>query len=142
MIVAEAMSRPVFSVSTETRVDDALRLLDAQSITMLPVLADGVLVGVVSEADLLAQALPPEQPDRRHDPDRYDAEPPAPVRVSSVMRHFPVTVHPGTDLSEAGRLLSEVEVKSVPVVDEHGIVVGILSRRDVIHVLAREHTNE
>jgi len=48
-----------------------------------------------------------------------------------------VTVRPGTDLAAAVALVTSTMVKSLPVVDEDDRVVGVLSRRDVIRVLAR-----
>ena len=57
-------------------------------------------------------------------------------RVVGVMSQHVVTVPAGADLVEAADLLVSTAVKSLPVV-ENGRVVGVISRRDIIHVLAR-----
>jgi CBS domain-containing protein len=92
------------------------------------------LVGVVSEADLLRDALPPDSrahmlpvPDERH----HQAQ-----RVEDVMTRHPVTVRADLDLAEATELIISTTVKSVPVV-EGSRLVGMVSRRDVVHALAR-----
>jgi CBS domain-containing protein len=54
------------------------------------------------------------------------------------MSRHPVAVHEGDDLSEAVELLTSTKVKSVPVLDAARHVVGMLSRRDVVHLLARD----
>lgn len=57
--------------------------------------------------------------------------------VQDVMTRRPVTVRGDTDVAEAVELMTSTTVKSLPVVDEHGRVVGVVSRRDVVHALAR-----
>ena len=59
-----------------------------------------------------------------------------PGRVDEVMSRHPVTVEPESDVADAVELMMSNGVKSLPVV-EHGRVVGVFSRRDVVHVLAR-----
>ncbi len=53
------------------------------------------------------------------------------------MSPHPVTVHPETDLAEAVELLTSTTVKSVPVVDRQGYLKGVLSRSDIVRLLAR-----
>jgi CBS domain-containing protein len=62
-----------------------------------------------------------------------------PKRVDEVMNHHPITVAPDSDLAEAVEVMTSTAVKSLPVV-EHGRVVGVVSRRDVIHAVARPDT--
>lgn len=53
------------------------------------------------------------------------------------MSTLTLTVSPASDLSDAVDLMTTTAVKSLPVVDE-GRVVGVVSRSDVVHLLARE----
>jgi CBS domain-containing protein len=57
-------------------------------------------------------------------------------RVEDVMTHHPVTVPGDLDLAEATELIISTAVKSVPVVQDSRLV-GMVSRRDVVHALAR-----
>ena len=136
MLVHELMTRSPVTVQPATHVKDALGMLDTHAITSMPVVdADGRIVGVVSEADLVREAV--AQDPRAHM--MPSGEPPleSPRTVAEVMSRHPLTVTADTDLAEAVDLLTSSAVKSVPVVDERGRTVGMLSRRDVVHALAR-----
>jgi CBS domain-containing protein len=113
-------SRPV-TVHTGTSVGAALRQLAAHAITMMPVVDDhGRILGVVAEGDLLER-------DVEHD------------SVSRVMRTgATVLVHPDTPINEAGIILHRTGLKSLPVVDAADQVVGVVSRSDIVRMLARE----
>jgi CBS domain-containing protein len=138
MLVREVMNTGPVTVRPETAVKEALRLLDAHAITSMPVVQqDGRIVGVVSEADLVRDSLP--QDGRTHLLP-VAGDPSLRVRASTtaeVMNRHPVTVAGDLDLAEAVDLMTSTSVKSVPVVDDADRVVGMLSRRDVVHLLAR-----
>lgn len=136
MLVREVMTSPAVTVEPGVAARDALRLLDAHQITALPVVdGQGRLVGIVSEADLLEDTLVTD-PRRHMMPVNVSASPP-PQRVGEVMTRYILTVAPDSDLRDAVHLMSSTMVKSLPVV-ETGKVVGVVSRRDIVHVLARE----
>lgn len=136
MWVRDVMSSPVVTVSPQTSVRTALRLLDQHKVTSLPVVdVYGRVVGVVSEADLVRETL---LPDQRHRIMWQElAERPAARIVEDVMSGHPVTAQAEDDLAQAVEMLTTTTVKSLPVM-EHGHLVGMLSRRDVVHMLARE----
>lgn len=136
MLVREVMSSPAITVSARTSVREALRLLDEHVITALPVVdAHDAILGVVSEADLVREAVLPDS--GAHMIPIHLSES-APARsVAEVMTRSALTVSSGTDLADAVDLMTSTVVKSLPVVD-HGHVVGVVSRRDVVHVLARQ----
>lgn len=135
MLVREVMSTTVVTVRPDTSIKEAARRLSEHRITAMPVVdGRGHLVGVVSEADVIRDTLPRDP--RAHDlPVALTSEPYA-VRVSDVMSHFPLTVRVDTDLAEAAELMTGTEVKSLPVVED-GAVVGVVSRADIVGMLAR-----
>jgi len=134
MLVKDVMTSPAITVSAEAWVKDGLRLLDEHHVTALPVVDDrGRLVGIVSEADLLQDVV-------HHDPrtqilPREDTDAP-PRRIADVMSMLSMTVGVDSDLSDAVELMTSTAVKSLPVVD-HEHVVGVVSRSDIVHLLAR-----
>jgi CBS domain-containing protein len=135
MKVREIMSRPVITVSADTGIKAAASLLAEHGVSALPVVdATGALVGIVSEADLISI-------ETRPDP-RTQATPLAPTAgssprtVSEVMTREVLTVSTGSEVSQAARIMLDAGVKRVPVV-EGGRVVGVLSRRDLVEVIAR-----
>jgi CBS-domain-containing membrane protein len=111
-----------------------LRLLDERSVTAMPVVdSRGRIVGVVSEADLIREAV---RIDVRTRETPHEETFDHPRRVEDVMSLFLLTVDAEADLTEAVDLMTTSAAKSLPVVDG-GRVVGVVSRSDVIHVLAR-----
>jgi CBS domain-containing protein len=141
MLVREVMTQWPITVHPETSTREALRRLDEHTISAMPVVRpDGCIVGVVSEADLVRDAVatdPRGHLDISRDLSRDTASPSRPGTVAEVMNHHPVTVGPHVDVAEAVELMTSTSVKSVPVVDDGLHVLGMLSRRDVVHVLAR-----
>ncbi|MGZ4483363.1 MAG: CBS domain-containing protein [Nocardioidaceae bacterium] len=137
MLVREVMTPDPITVRADTTVKAALALLDEHSITLLPVLSPaGLIVGVVGEADLIRDVV---HPDARASllPTRPEPTTQPPHIVSEVMNPRTLTVHGDTDLAEAADLMTGTTVKSLPVVDDHHHVVGMVSRRDIVRVLAR-----
>lgn len=121
MLVREVMTSPAVTVGPEESLRGAVELLDRLRITALPVVdRDGRPVGVVSEADLLREALGPAAQDT----------------VADVMTGEVLTVSADADLVDAFAVMDRTAVKSLPVL-LHGRVVGILSRRDLVAALAR-----
>ena len=137
MLVREVMTSKPVTVRAETPVKDALALLDRHSITMLPVVSDdSVLVGVLSEADLLVGRVRPAA--------RATMIPPTTERsddqgatVGALMTSLALTVTEETDVAEVTKVMTATGVKSLPVVDAGRRVVGVVSRRDIVRTMAR-----
>jgi CBS domain-containing protein len=134
MLVKDVMTAAVLTVDVDQSITAALRLMNEHHVTSLPVTRgrSAALVGIVSEADLLRARL-------AHDP-RAHMVPHSrathlPVSVAQVMSR-PMTVAPESDLCEAVELMVSTSVKSLPVVDQDRLV-GMVSRSDVVHLLAR-----
>ncbi len=137
MLVHEVMTSDPVTVHPETTVKDALGLLDRYSITTLPVVdATSTLVGVLSEADLLLGRV---LPDARATLIPRATEHPEESRgtVGAVMTSLVMTCTPDTDVAEVTRVMTTTGVKSLPVVDADHRVLGVVSRRDIVHAMAR-----
>ncbi|WP_067461383.1 CBS domain-containing protein [Actinomadura macra] len=134
MLVREAMTSPVVTIPPGATIRQAVRVLDEHEITALPVLDGGRLVGIVSEMDLLRGEF-------EADP-RAFARPvarpgtPSPRQVGDVMTREVRTVRPTADVAELAEMMMRTRIKSVPVLDGPDIV-GIVSRRDLVAILAR-----
>jgi CBS domain-containing protein len=136
MLVRELMTRELVAVAPATPVKTALGLLTEHKITSMPVLGrNGALRGVVSEADLIRDLVPSDR--RAHEAPSEHTWRDRPSHVADVMTAHAITVHPEDDLADAVELLTSTTVKSVPVVEHDGTVVGMLSRSDVVRVLAQ-----
>ena len=138
--VSDVMTRQLVTASPETTFREAVRLLEDNRISGLPVIdRDGKLVGIVSEADLLNKAEKRE-PDayvlesRRHRLDRSRA---STLDVGSAMSRDIVSVRPDSPIALAAREMHARGFKRLPVVDSDGRLVGIVSRGDLLKVFLR-----
>ena len=136
MQARDIMSSPVVSVTPDMTVKYAANLLSAHGFTALPVLdADGRLIGVVTEADLLRDRFPRDARYRQGE-DTVADDPPAGT-VGGVMTTPAVGMGAGTDVVDLVRVLLEDRIRSMPIVDG-AHVVGIVTRRDLVQALARD----
>jgi CBS-domain-containing membrane protein len=137
MLVREVMSTEPVTVRAETHAKAALRLLDEHSITMMPVVAESRrVVGVLSEADLIRERVLSDARSTMMPPDPASTEG-VNETVGGLMSRRAITVTGQTDLAEAVELMTSTGIKSLPVVDEDGRLAGVVSRRDIVHALAR-----
>jgi CBS domain-containing protein len=128
------MSSPVVTVPPDMPLKEVANVLVARAISAVPVVDAGELVGILSEADLIPLELAPDP--RAHLARLPDASQ-TPSRVASeAMTRDVVALPEEADVADAGRLMLERRIKSIPVVRGRR-VVGIVARRDLLEVLAR-----
>ena len=136
MLVREVMSNDCITVPLGTTVKSALARLASAGITSLPVVSpSGKLRGIVSEADLIRDEVNADA--RRHEIPLEPVLAARPGFVDDVMTTHVLTVGPDTDLADAVELMTSTTVKSLPVIDRNGRVLGVVSRSDVVRMLAR-----
>jgi CBS domain-containing protein len=133
-VVGDVMTRSVVAVSRDAPFKEIVEAIDRWKITAVPVLeADGRVIGVVSEADLLAkQEFAGRAPSRREDLLKVSGG-----TAEEVMTAPAITVHPDATIAEAARVLALRRVKRLPVVDAEGVLTGIVSRGDLLKVYLR-----
>ena len=141
-LVRDVMTTEVVTVDPWTPFTEIVTRLAEHRISAAPVLdAEGNVLGVVTEADLL---LKQEHPDlelnvplawsRRR---RLERDKAAAVVAGKLMTSPPVTVPPTATITEAARRMHTARVKRLPVVDERGQLLGIVSRADLLKVFTR-----
>jgi CBS domain-containing protein len=139
MLVREIMTSPAYSVQEDTTLEAALKLMATSRVTSLPVIdGAGRVVGVLSEADLLKADLEPDP--RAHV--RLARQPIDPLlsTVTQVMTAHPHTVREDSDVAELAHTFATTSWKSVPVVRGGDVLLGVVSRSDVIRAMARSDT--
>jgi CBS domain-containing protein len=118
----EAMTREATRLHTVDPVEQAVDVMIVRGVHALPVLDEhGRLAGLVSDADLL-QALAEEHQSRR----AFLSAP-----VEAVMTPEPFTLGPDAPLEDAVGLMVEKGVRHLPIVDDDGKLLGIVSERDL-----------
>jgi len=144
MKAGDVMTWPVISIEADAPVQTAIVRMLKHRISALPVVAaDGGLVGIISEGDLLRRAEIGTQRRRPHwlefllGPGRLASEYAQTHgrKVSEVMTTDPYTVGEDTPLDEIVVLMERRRIKRVPVV-RNGQVVGIVSRANLMQALA------
>jgi CBS domain-containing protein len=132
--VRDVMSSPVVCVPPDMPLKEVADLLVTRAISAVPVVDGGELVGIVSEADLVPLELAPDP--RAHLIPPADLPGHLPKVAGEAMTRTVVALPEDADAAEAGRLMLERRIKSVPVLRGRR-VVGIVARRDLLEVLAR-----
>ena len=141
--VKDVMSALPVSVSKTASFREIVAKLRECRVSAFPVLdADGKVIGVVSEADLLVKEAVADEPNVAwgllagivHHAARAKA---GGVTAADLMTSPAVTVGPGETVERAARLMYDRKIKRLPVVDPAGRPIGIISRTDVLAVFDR-----
>ena len=117
MLVKDRMSTPVVTIRSNADYKTALKLMQEHTLHHVPVLnAAGQLAGIVAERDLLIAAM------------RYLQ---STVEVSEIMHRDVVTVTPDTPVTTAAMLMLNHKIGGLPVMGEHGRVIGVITESDI-----------
>jgi CBS domain-containing protein len=144
--VKDVMSALPISVRETTSFHEIAARLRECRVSAFPVLnADGNVIGVVSEADLLVKEAVADEPNVIwgllagivHHASRAKA---AGVTAADLMTSPAVTIGPDDTVEHAAKLMYDRKVKRLPVVDQGGRLVGIISRTDILAVFDRTDT--
>lgn len=144
--VANIMTRDVITVDPTTEVTAVARLMVEHAISGIPVVENGRVVGIVTERDIVSQEMEVDAPAYgtfldavfRLPWDKSDEE----------LRHVlattagelmsdddVVTITPSATVRDAAGLMYKRRLNPLPVVDERGQLVGIVSQSDIIQLL-------
>ena len=114
MLVKRTMSKNVVSVSVPGNREKVLDLMRKENKAVLPVVKEDtdILVGLVTRSDLI------------NNPDEE--------QIAMLMSRDLITVNPGDDVVDAARVMMENNVRRVPVVNDDGELVGIITSFDLV----------
>jgi len=138
--VRDVMTTSVITVDRITPFKEIAGLLAEHQISAVPVLAMGRhVVGVVSEADLLRMQGPAARPYRLgRAPHHWWARNRHLGYIADKLMTAPaITIHPDATIPAAARLMNDHQIRRLPVVDPSGVLIGIVSRRDLLSVFLR-----
>ena len=150
--VSQIMDADPQSVGPEDSIETVVQRMHDHELAGLPVVdADDMLIGIVTESDLLMFD------------EQEDVDPPAHVQimggviylgsvknweerirksvastVEEIMTTEPITVSPEADAHDAGHLISEHGHNRLPVIDDEGRLVGVVTRVDVLEALLED----
>jgi CBS domain-containing protein len=120
MPIVDAMGPRLVSVAPEETVQVAIARMLEENVGSVVVSEEGRLVGIFTERDLLRLA--------------GDGRDFVELRIGEVMTRRPVTVPQDTDVLEAARIMSERQIRHLPILDgEH--LLGVVGIREVLRAL-------
>jgi acetoin utilization protein AcuB len=137
MLVKNWMRRNPIVVEPETGVKTAFLLLKKHKIRQLPVVRDGIIIGIVTDRDFRK----PDLPESFHSSDEvYVLE--DRYMVGDIMTMEVITVTENTSIEEAARLLLDYRINGLPVVSGNGRLSGIITTSDILGAFVRLYKNE
>jgi CBS-domain-containing membrane protein len=154
MQAKEIMTKTVFTVSPDTSVALVARLLREKHISGAPVVDEqGRVAGIVTEIDLIkrhAQVHMPiyipflDSPIFLEDPRRYqeDVRRVLGTTAEEIMTRRVRTAHPETSVEEIATMMVDERANPIPIVDEAGVLVGIISHTDIVHLVEMAEAGE
>jgi CBS domain-containing protein len=115
-----------------TKLDEVARMMVESDCGEIPVVRSkekAELLGVVTDRDICCRAV-------------ATGKSPSQTSASDIMSSPAVTVSPDTDISQCYKLFEEREIKRLPVVDQRGHCVGIISLSDVAEKAPEQYARE
>jgi len=141
VLVREAMTKNAVTVRRDADLHAAAALLSENRISGMPVVDDNNrVIGVISEADILMLTGMKREHTFKDILRTILGEPvPAPVahgsKVENVMSFPPVTSKADDTIADVAKILDERRIKRLPVVDNDGKLLGIISRADIVRTI-------
>ena len=120
MLAKDYMTKDVVSVEIPSSRDDVLRILKRTGISGVPVVKGNQLIGIVTRKDIL-----------------HNAEE---NQIALLMSSEPLTIRPNATLSEAAQIMTDCNIRRLPVVDGEKLV-GLLSVSDLVSAVAKSMTS-
>jgi CBS domain-containing membrane protein len=137
VFVRDVMTKNVVKVKADVDFNEVTNLLSEHRISGLPVVdEEDRVIGVITEADVLSMAgLRKEHAFKdiiRHILGEPLSRPKESRQLRDVMSSPAITTRPDVDIREVALMLDEKRIKSLPVVDGQGRLIGLISRADIV----------
>ena len=127
--VSEVMTSKVCSIDADKPVAYAAKMMRDEDVGLAPIVEGDRLVGTLTDRDIAIRVV-------------AEGRDPESTLVREVASTDLVTVDPQQDLDEALRLMAEHQVRRLPVVEEHGRLVGVLAQADIARQADDRKTGE
>ena len=119
LAILKKNARPVYTVSTNQTVEDAINLMTAKKVSALIVTQEGLPVGIFTERDVFRSYL------------RDKTAAPSEIKLESAMTNKLIVADPNEDISVLVALMIKSDIKHLPVM-ENKKIIGFLSINDLI----------
>lgn len=130
MLVGSRMTSDPITITDDTAIDEALKLMRDKKVRRLPVLnAKGNLVGIVAEKDILYASPSPATSLSIHEIHYLVSR----IKVDEIMTKNVITVTDDTPLEEAARVMADNQIGALPVMHD-GKLAGIITETDIFKI--------
>jgi CBS domain-containing membrane protein len=142
MKVSEVMTIETVAVYEDADIEEAVRLLSGHRVSGLPVVDNEKrVIGVITEADILSVVGMKKGHTFKDIVAHLFGEPVPGNRTGNTVRQVmsspAISTTPDALILEVAGILEERRIKRLPVVDDKGVLVGIISRADIVRAVAR-----
>lgn len=131
MLVSQWMSTNVITIEATEPMQHAINVMMDNHISMLPVLEEGKLVGIVTDRDL-KRASPSDATLMDIQQVLYHL---SRLEVGAIMSRYPITVQEDFTVEETAEVLLSNRISGCPVVDKNGNIKGIVTKNDLFKAL-------
>ena len=131
MLVKNWMSKPAITIDADASMHDAIKLLKDHNIKMLPVMAKGNLVGIVTDRDIKRASASDATSLEIHELLYLISK----IKIREIMTKNPITVPQDYTVEETAEILLKHKISGVPVVDQFSDVIGTITQNDIFRIL-------
>ncbi len=127
MHVKNLIIRQAVTFSPTATVQETAQLMTQEQVGSAVAVVEGKVTGIITERDLMAAlgaGVPPE------------------TLVKDHMQSSPITVDGDTHVPDAADLMTEHQIRHLPVVDSKGELLGVISMRDIAFALVQQHAGD
>ncbi len=152
MLVTQIMSPDVITVTPDTPLSEVARLMAAQGVSGVPVVdpADGTLVGMITELDMVEREARYDAPVStlffdallvfQREGNEEHLKRILATRAEELMERTVYSIREDASIQEVATLMFERKVNPVPVISLGDELIGIVSRADVVRLMAQDFT--
>ncbi|MEW6429567.1 MAG: CBS and ACT domain-containing protein [Thermodesulfobacteriota bacterium] len=128
MLIKDWMAKDVFTVDENTSLMRATRIMKENNIRRLPVVSHGKLIGIITDRDVKDASPSKTTTLDIHELYYLLSE----MKVKEVMTPAPLTLLGTESLEKAAMVMLKKRISGLPVVDDGGYLIGLLSETDVL----------
>jgi acetoin utilization protein AcuB len=135
MIIEKLMSKPIVTVEFDNTLKEVKEIFENVKFHHLLVVEKNKLYGVISDRDLLKAISPFLDTPNEKIQDRLTLN----RKAHQIMTRKPITLTPKADVYDAIHIFNEHRISCIPIVNEQGEAIGIVSWRDILRVMEENH---
>ena len=130
-LIKDWMTQDVKTIGPDTNVPEAHRIMTQNNIRRLPVMDDDKLVGIVTRGDVRGAEASDATSLSIWELNYLLSQ----LEISKVMTKRPITISAESTIREAAQTMLDNKISGLPVVDERGKVVGIITESDIFRLV-------